>query len=141
MPDPLRTRPELIVVTRPEIGALESAPGATPQDFSSLEQVLTTSGARMRSLFGGASEAPATIGPPLSPEAFEAATEGPSPAELSRFFVVEAPESEHETLVRKLNALPSVEAAYLKPPGEPPVMTAGAPFLNSMAPSAAMAPA
>jgi hypothetical protein len=40
---------------------------------------------------------------------------------LRRYFAINLPRSEHaEALLRRLRPLPGIEAAYLKPSGEPP---------------------
>nr|CBM43241.1 serine protease [uncultured organism] len=101
---------ELIVITRAEEGA--PVPGAAPVDLS---RIVSEAGGAMHRLFTAAPEAP--------PEALGAgAAAGALPAEVT-FYRVDAPDERLEDLARRLQELPTVEAAYVKPPASPAVLT------------------
>ncbi|MBL8229323.1 MAG: VCBS repeat-containing protein [Bryobacterales bacterium] len=154
MPGTPKTAPELVVITKAEsnirarAASVASASGA---DTTNLQSILNAYGAEMRPLFGLDEERIRTRMAAVEaslPEAPEGTTREPLP-DLSRFYHVEAPEDQLEALAEQLRSDPSVEAAYVKPPGEPPVRaTAAAPApdraperLNDMLPSTDMPPA
>lgn len=108
-------RRELIVLARPEAGvrAIPGAPvlAATPAAAETLNAVLEASGATLTPLFG-ASEARARRGMPAAPGA----------PDLGAYYVVSADDDKLDDLVASLQALESVEAAYVRPAGEAPVL-------------------
>ncbi|MCX7792046.1 MAG: S8 family serine peptidase [Chloroflexaceae bacterium] len=117
---------ELIVITRAEEGA--PVLGAAPADLS---RIVSEAGGAMHRLFTAAPEAP--------PEALGAgAAAGALLAEVT-FYRVDAPDERLEDLARRLQELPTVEAAYVKPPASPAVLTEvelprSEPGINDMAP-------
>jgi hypothetical protein len=101
---------ELIIITRAEDGA--PVLGAAPVDLS---RIVSEAGGAMHRLFTAAPEAPL--------EALGAgAAAGALPAEVA-FYRVDAPDERLEDLARRLQELPTVEAAYVKPPASPAVLT------------------
>lgn len=125
--------PELVVITKPEAGIrarganLESATGA---DTNSLQSLLTAHGARLQPLFGASEERvhaqTRSVEAQRQNEGADAARE-PLP-DLSRYYRVkadvEADKEKLEQIATELRNNPSVEAAYVKPPGEPPAVSA-----------------
>ncbi len=144
---------ELVVLVKPEAGlrALSaSVASVTDADSSSLNSVLATRGAVMRPLFGlsedrlraqlraAAAAHEATVTP-------EAATGGPISAEplpaLDLFYRVAVQEEQLDQLAEELLAHDLVEAAYVKPAGEPPSETVvDLRHLNDMQPDPGDAP-
>ena len=104
---------ERIVLPRQPEAFAEALGGEGPPAASAgaadLRAVLQEEGASVRPLFGLAEATPADFA--------EGSTE--SEAGLPAFLQVEAPQARLESLARRLRALPSVEAAYVKPPAEP----------------------
>jgi hypothetical protein len=141
---PAGNRPELIVLTKASAGVRalrEGVASATGQDTTSLTSLLASHGAVIRSLFGlsedrlRAQTTSATVSTAES-------THVDSRPDLSRFYRVVVDEDRLQQVARDLVAHDLVEAAYVKPPGEPP---AAGPALaggqiNSMLPDAADAP-
>ena len=113
---------ELIVVAEPALHRRTAggrlAPAA-PDAAGALEAVLRESGATIRPLFDfSASRAMrAAIDEVTSAERAAAAPE------LSMYFKVDAPDSDLDRLAARLRTLPSVAAAYVKPPTYPAVRT------------------
>lgn len=128
----IRGEPELIVVAKPEVGlrarpeGLASAQGA---DVSALSKVLGDEGATIEPLHGTTEER-------LHEEAAAVATEADREVpDLSVYYHVRVPEDRMQALAEKLNELETVDAAYVKPPGETPVATVDvAEALNDMVP-------
>jgi hypothetical protein len=138
-----RSSPELVVVLKPGSPAHEvmtARPGDAPAaagdpGVASLQSILARSGASLQPMFS-APDAPPSVQNELT------ATRGRGGDDLSRYFHVAAPESQLDSLATELRNNPSVDAAYVKPAGEPPVMTISASrTMQSGHPPAAAAPA
>jgi hypothetical protein len=118
-----RSAPELVVVLKPGSPTLRAmtegpaiaAEAAADPSVASIQSILAKSGASMHPMFAASDAAP-------SIQNELAATRGRDGDDLSRYFHVAAPESQLEGLASELRAQPSVDAAYVKPAGEPPVM-------------------
>jgi hypothetical protein len=113
-----RSAPELVVVLKPgspvHQSIVQGAPAAEAGEaLPNLQSILAKAGATMRPLF-----ATSEGGPGIQAEAAPGAE---TSDDLSRFFHVAAPESQLDALASDLRSHSSVEAAYVKPPGEPPV--------------------
>ena len=131
-------RRELIVVATQD-AALRASPSglasAANVDVSSLADVLGQHGATLQPLFGVHEDH-------LKAEAAAVASTamGEVP-DLSVYYHVQAPDANLDALAAELRAHDLVDAAYVKPAGEAPVMTPFvATMLNDMAPLAADAP-
>jgi hypothetical protein len=96
-----------------------ASPEALP---SAMSETLEAAGASLKPLFKPKFE------PSFTRSAAHEADIEPQ-HDLSSFFHVEAPEEQKEELAQRLRELDEVEAAYVKPPGEPP-------RINDMRPSA-----
>jgi hypothetical protein len=126
---------ELIVVAHPESGLRARASGIeglAAAAANDLESILSAHGAALQPLFGEPEErllvgAAASGGPP----------EPGSRRALSRYYHVDAPDTELDALAKKLQAHGAVEAAYIKPPTTLAVMTMDAPKANKVAEKAA----
>jgi len=129
---------ELIVIAKAEFGVRATAEGAASfldADVSSLTNFLTTEGVTLKPLFGVSEDR-------LQKEAtsFKAAT-GTEMPDLSVYYTVEAPDERLDELAERLRELEVVEAAYVKPPAEPPSETPEiVRMLNDMVPLAEEAP-
>src|SRR5215470_1009861 len=135
-------RAELVVLLKPEAGLRATAAGPTSvtgANTASLAAVLSAHRAVMHPLFG------------LSEDRLQAQTRAlltgvPTPAaeaepDLARFYRVAADESRLAQLAQELRGHQLVEAAYVKPAGEPPVVAEVRPSgLNDMQPDAAEPP-
>lgn len=115
---PLEGERELVIVAAPDAelrAGLEAVASRSGQDVSDLNDVLSSAGATARPLFGLSEDR-------LAEEAMalEAVALGPVP-DLTRFYKVEAPDSQLDTLLEQLKDVAAVEAAYIKPPAEPAV--------------------
>lgn len=122
-------RRELIVVA--DAGAVlrvgsEGVASAGGADIRGLDAVASRNDITLRPLFG-----PETRVQRETSEAAATAT-GPLP-DLSVYYHVDAPEAQLEELAEELFDQEAVVAAYVKPPGEPPI-------LNDMMPEATDAP-
>ncbi|HWI33723.1 MAG TPA: S8 family serine peptidase, partial [Lapillicoccus sp.] len=121
--------PELIVIADPAaalrigVGGVESGGGA---DTRALNRVASRAAVTLRPLFGP-EERVRQEARQLAPSAI-----GPVP-DLSVYYHVEAPEGDLADLAQELAGTEGVQAAYVKPAGEPPV-------LNDMQPSPEDAP-
>src|SRR5438093_5802939 len=112
----LHTERELIVLAEPAAGiraTREGVASATGQDVSSLSEVLSAGGARMRPLFGPTQER--TRSAMLT-------TAAPDQPDLSHYYRVEAPDENLDDLAEELRRHRAVRAAYVKPPAEPAVL-------------------
>jgi|GEM_PF-591370 len=118
MAEKLQTAPELIVIARAgaglrarggDSGALESVAGA---DVSSLNKLLKS--AAITPLFGVSEDRLQAAA------AAEAASSGVQLPDLSVFYKVDVPAEKAAELAARLRDNEAVEAAYLKPPAEPP---------------------
>jgi len=125
----LRSPPELVVVAHPEAELRVRAEGLeAAADIGPLEEALTRPEITMEPLFARSEER-------LQAEMDVLRESGAEPPDLSVYYHVEAPEERLEELSEQLLAADAVEAAYVKPPGEPPQ------WLNDMQPDAAEPPA
>jgi Subtilase family len=127
------SRPELIVVAKPEV-ALRAAPegvaSATGADIGTLADLLASEGVTLQRLFGVSEERLQANADSLTAET------GAQVPDLSIYYRLEAPDERLDELAERLRQLDAVDAAYVKPPAEPPQMR-----LNEMAPLAAEPPA
>ncbi len=144
---------ELIVVTKPNEALQPGAETfASVSQGSPLDDLLSRANVTLRPLFGPGSH---------EGDGFAASLDGSAggheprevPPELAKYLHVDAPDAELEAIAAELRAHDAVEAAYVKPAGEPPV--AGpliverksgpapriVPEVNDMQPSAEEAPA
>ncbi len=121
--------PELVVVVRPEAGLRAAREGLTAEvaDTKPIEDAL---GARatLTPLFGASEERLR-----YEASAVAAYTDVPVP-DLSVYYRVEAPGRDMDKLASSLVEVETIEAAYVKPPAEPPQ------FLNEMAAAPEEAP-
>lgn len=106
--------PELIVMARPDAGLRMTAGELTSSvaDIESLQQVLAGANASIERLFGATEER-------LRSEALAASGPDEAAPDLSVFYRVRA-SGDLDALASSLRELDSVEAAYVKPPAEPP---------------------
>lgn len=123
---------ELIVIARSdiELHATPSAVRSTRADVTPLSNLLNAEGIRMQPLFG-ASEARIR-------HATASAT--PTLPDLASYYQVDAPDQRLDELAEKFRQLDTIEAAYVKPPGEPPVIAEASAAINTMSPLAQDAP-
>jgi len=125
---------ELIVIAQPESmlransGRLESHVLGESVEISSLSSLLADAGAMLQPLFGVSEDRLRHTAQLLSP-----VVEG-TMLDLSVYYQVQAPDEQLDQLAERLREHTLIEAAYVKPPGEPPQM------LNDMAPSFEQAP-
>jgi hypothetical protein len=127
-PTAYTTERELIVIAEPSAGLRATRGGVASSagaDVSSLADVLSSSGARLRPLFGPGEERlrSATRGGAPSAGA-EADAEVP---DLSVYYRVEAPDEDLEELAAELRSHEAVRAAYVKPGAEPAVVVKSPP--------------
>jgi hypothetical protein len=120
-------RPELVVIAKPEAGLRVRAAGIaseTDADTSSLESVLAKHGAAIRPLFGLSEDRlRAQVEALPTPHQAEEDTASEPPPDLALYYRVTADEESLEKLAEELLADDLVEAAYVKPGGEPPSTT------------------
>jgi hypothetical protein len=135
-------RPELVVVAKPDAGLRASIAGitSTSAETSSLRERLAARGATMQPLFGLSedrlrAQREVFVTAQLDTDAAAALV-----PDLSVFYRVEA-SGDLEQLAAELRSDPLVEAAYVKPAGEPPA-TIDVQYhrLNDMMPAAEDAP-
>lgn len=119
-PDPPAGSPrELIVVASEQAGLRARAGGVssvTGVDVSALEALLQSHGARLTPLFGPSEERVQAA------SAAQSTRQTGSPAHV--FYHVEAPDDRLDVLAKELLKHDAVEAAYVKPAGEPPTLAA-----------------
>jgi hypothetical protein len=133
-----RSPRELIVIARPGAQLRATAEGGLRSlrghDTQPLAQLLASQGAMIQPLFG-ASE------PRLQAavRSLNRSADGDVP-DLSLFYHVDVPEAQMEDLAAQLRAHPAVEAAYVKPPGEPPLLREATEQINAMQPRLEDAP-
>ncbi len=133
MPPVVSGSAELIVVTRADVAlrarrggaALESMSGT---DISELASIVGND-VRLVPLFGNEERV-------IARAANVAAFTGRGGPDLSVFYKVEAPAARLEALAKEFRVLESVEAAYVKPPAEPPMINTGTPPKPEEAPPA-----
>ena len=128
--------PELIVVTKPAARISATAKGlasASRAPVADIQNILSEAGASMAPLFEGGGTAAMEAGP-----ADEA---GGGADDMSRYFRVDAPEDQLEALAARLREAASVDGAYVKPAGEPPVLVMERQTaLNRMTPATGLPP-
>lgn len=118
----LHTERELIVVAEPAAGLRATRDGVasvTGQNVSSLAEVLSSNGARMRPLFGPG----VGRGRSATATADVAAADLP---DLSLYYRVDAPDEHLDALAAELRGHEAVRAAYVKPPAEPAALVRAA---------------
>ncbi len=122
MANKLHSPAEIIVIARPD-AQLRAAPGVAPTaagaTVDSLNALLKAAKVQLHPLFGATEERVAAW---ISPSVRAAAPEHPDPA---TFYNVVGDMKNHQALINKLLAEPTVLGAYYKPPGEPPEMDRG----------------
>lgn len=123
---------ELVVIARSDSGLRATRDGVASvmgADVSPLENLLNAEGATLQPLFGLSEDR-------LQAEVAALATEGETDIpDLSVYYHVEAPDARLDALAEQLRQLETIEAAYVKPPAEPALIT-----LNEMAPRVEEAP-
>ncbi len=129
---------ELIVMAKPEAALRSKRDGVTSvagADVSPLANFLASEGVTLQPLFGVSEDHLKAEAEALSP------TAGNVP-DLSVYYRVQAPDSRLDYLAEQLRQHDVVDAAYVKPAGEPPVAAATQRIevLNQMAPLAEDAP-
>jgi hypothetical protein len=126
-PSPFSSERELIVVAKPEAGLRAMSMGTEVASMSgttvsSLNSLLKSSGATLTPIFGSEDRV-AMMTATRSTEATMADEAPPeSLANLSSFYRVEANEEQLDKLADKLLSLDMVDAAFIKPAPEPPVL-------------------
>ncbi len=116
-------RPELIVLAKQSANLRAMTPGVTSAtaDTTSLNALLEAHGASMRPLFGLTEDRIRThVEAVATPAAVEAGQDVEAVLGLPHFYRVTAPEDQLERLAEELRRHDLVEAAYVKPAGEPP---------------------
>lgn len=118
---PAEAERELIVVTKPGAQLQAIPEGIAPSmagDVEPISRALSAARATIRPLFEisparavHAAALSELMGPPGAP----------APPDLSVYFRVDAPDEQLERLAAELRRLPTVEAAYVKPPAMPAV--------------------
>jgi subtilisin family serine protease len=114
----LRSERELIVITKPEAGLRMRAEGLTSAegvDMGSLEELLSAEGAKIFPLFGSNVERVRNEVTTLSDDT------GAAVPDLSLYYRVQASDDRLDNLAEQLREQEVVEAAYVKPPAEPPI--------------------
>src|SRR5215213_5389074 len=131
MPQDFPEERELIVIARPEAGLRATREGISSvegADVISLADLLRPEDITLRPLFGVREEwLKARINS-------LAATTGTVVPDLSSHYIVEAPDERLDELAEHLRDERVVQAAYVKPPGEPPQL------LRDLEPSAERPP-
>lgn len=113
-----RSERELIVIVKSDVGLRATARGSVDSiagaDVSELASVLSAEGVSLVPLFGISED---RIQQRVSALAIP---EGETAPNLSVFYRVDAPDEQLDNLAARLADLEIVEAAYVKPPAEPP---------------------
>ncbi len=135
-------KPELVVLTKPQAGVRSRGArlaSVTNASITSLERILDAYNANLRPLFGLSEDRLIAQRERLteSVAATADATAQNSIPDLARYYRVVAKPDDLERLAEELRNDPSVEAAYVKPAGEPPLHSS----LNDLQPDAAEPPA
>jgi hypothetical protein len=132
------------VIARAEAGLRARSTGVGSvggADTASLESRLAARGAVLRPLFGLSEDRLRSQMDAVASSAAAASDVPEAVPDLTLFYRVEAPGESLEQLAEELRADPLVEAAYVKPPGEPPEMTiVPSGNINDMQPDVADAP-
>jgi len=131
------SKPELIVIAKSEVALRakasleERVTSSVGADVNPLSELLRAEDINLQPLFG------------LSEERMQDRTTslalktGEEVPELSNYYYIDAPEERLDALAESLIQLDAVEAAYVKPPGEPPVAKREeVEILNDMQPKA-----
>lgn len=133
-PEGIALQRELIVIAQPAAqlratdGGVESRVLGDSPAVSSLSDLLAAADITLQPLFGVSEDRLRRDTMLLSPDAQEA-------PDLSIYYRVDAPDERLDELAAQLREHSLIEAAYVKPPGEPPFL------LNDMAPALDQAPA
>ncbi len=134
LPEEMSTPRELIVVAREDAQLRATRDGvasATDMNVAPIANLLQSEGVNLRPLFG--------LSEPrmMDRTASLAASTGEDVPNLSVYYHVDAPDDRLDALAENLLEMDVVEAAYVKPRGEPPVIASGeAEILNDMLPLA-----
>jgi len=127
-----RSKRELIVVAKGGVGLRATGQGITSAagvDVAPLAQTLTAENITLKPLFGASEE---RLRAKVTQQAGSAGT---PPPDLSVYYQVDAPDEKLDQLAERLRAHTDlIEAAYVKPSGEPPFI------LNDMQPRQTDAP-
>jgi len=138
-PENIRGEPELVMIVEPDVELRARPEGLTSSasvDISSLSQVLEDEDATIEPLYGSTEE---RIQDEVASVAAETDRDVP---DLSVYYHVRVDEDRIEEVAERLNELETVEAAYVKPGGEPPeVIAEETSALNDMTPIAESPPA
>lgn len=132
---------ELVVLAQPALGLRAEGPRmasitGADRDIAKLGELLSRAGAMIRPLFGLSEDRLLARMRTLAPKG------AGTPADLSLYYHVDAPEPQLETLAEELRKQAGVEGAYVKPEAEPPVAVPEViRSLNDMAPQAEAPPA
>lgn len=122
------SRRELIVIAKPEFGLRATREGATSvsgMDTTPLNDILAAEGVTMEPLFGKSENRLQAEAASLAEVAEEAVPD------LSKYYLIEAPDERLDEIAESLQRVDGIEAAYVKPPAEPAHFR-----LNEMAPLA-----
>jgi hypothetical protein len=118
-PEGLSTPRELVVIAKPEAGLRATPAGSVESvaeaDVSPLVDLLASEGATLEPLFGISEERLRREAESMAPAT------GMAVSDLSVYYWVQAPDERLDELAERLQQQELVEAAYVKPPGEPPV--------------------
>jgi len=139
-------QPELVVLTKADANVRAAGPtiasASIPAAATSLTSLLQTHNASMRPLFGLSEDRlHVQVQAAMMPLGDTVNRESEPAAALPAFYRVDAPAENLEQIAAALRAHPLVEAAYVKPPGQPP--SAGAQLgmhINAMLPETAEPP-
>ena len=133
-----RSERELIVIVKPEVElriGREVFASAEGSDVTPLADLLASEGVTLEPLFGENEERLKYEAASLAP------TTDVEVPDLSIYYRVQAPDKQLDKIAKRLREQDVVVAAYVKPPGEPPVATEEqAEILNDMLPLGADAP-
>jgi hypothetical protein len=124
---------ELIVIAKREAGLRASPAGVfsvAGADVTPLAELLASEGVTIQPLFGDTEERLQA-----KAAALEART-GAEVPDLSIYYHVQAPDARLDELAERLRQQEQIEAAYVKPPAEPPKMLNDMPPLLQDAPPA-----
>lgn len=137
-PEDFPTKRELIVIVRPQAGLRVTREGVTSiegVDITPMANLLASEGVTLEPLFGESEERIKHEAASLAP------TTDVTVPDLSIYYRVRAPDERLDELAERLRELEIVEAAYVKPPAEPPVaIEKYAEMLNDLLPLAEEAP-
>lgn len=133
-PELVMSKRELVVKVKPEVGLRATTEGIASTegaDVTPLADLLSSEGVTLEPLFGISEERLKDEAASMAPSA---EVEMP---DLSTYYHVEAPDDQLDELAKLLSEQETVEAAYVKPAGEPPVVAEEqVEVLNDMIPMA-----